>query len=53
MQINWNLFPLMNKLASKNQTMANDLAARIDKREIRIIANLAIWTTNTKPKSKK
>lgn len=52
MHLNWNFLLVMNKLANKNQIAAEDLAFRVNKREIRIVGDLAIWINKAKSKSK-
>ena len=44
MNINWNLLPALTKLLKENKSDAANLAGRIDKKEIRIIADYVLLT---------
>ena len=50
MQINWNLFSVLQVLGTSNQPAARELAVRIDKKEVKIVADLALWLTEVKTK---
>lgn len=42
MDINWDLLPILVKLAINNRRAASDLTARIEKKEIRALADFAV-----------
>lgn len=44
MHINWNLLPVLEKLLKENRGEAENLAGRIDRREVRIIVDYALRT---------
>lgn len=53
MNINWNLLPALTKLLKENKSEAANLAGRINKKEIKIIADYVLLTDfdRAKPKS--
>jgi hypothetical protein len=57
MIINWDLVPALTKLVKENRSAATDFANRINKKEIRIIADFVLMTDSvaqiTNPKKKK
>lgn len=50
MAVNWNLLPVLTKLLKENRSGAADLAGRINKKEIRVIADLALSTDSVASK---
>ncbi len=52
MNINWNLLPVLTKLLADNKSEAANLAGRINKKEIRIIADYALSTDSMVQKAK-
>jgi hypothetical protein len=44
MAITWKLLPVIMELSKKNQNEANNLADRINKKEVKVIADFVLMT---------